>query len=129
MKFYLAGRYSRRKELLGYAQQLRDLGHVVTSRWLDGTHEALDSCASQDDRSFWAEDDLNDINNADIFLAFTESDSSGRGGRHFEAGFAAATGKLIVCFGPEEGNIFYAFFPRFEDFWEAVDYALSEMGG
>lgn len=124
MKFYIAGRYSRRKELLGYAQKLRDHGHIVTSRWLDGTHEALDSCGSKNDHLAWAGEDLNDIAQADIFLAFTESGGSGRGGRHFEAGFALALGKLIVCFGPKEQTIFYAPHPRFDDFWEAVAYAL-----
>ena len=36
MKIYLAARYSRIEELNVYAQELRDMGYEVTSRWLLG---------------------------------------------------------------------------------------------
>lgn len=34
MRIYLAARYSRREELLGYRDDLHAAGHVVTARWV-----------------------------------------------------------------------------------------------
>jgi len=39
MNIYLAARYSRRLELCGYRQQLRELGHAVDAVWLNGEHQ------------------------------------------------------------------------------------------
>ena len=85
MKVYLAARYSRREELCGYREQLVAMGHEVTSRWLNGEHQALDeelvtrpSLAMR-----FALDDLEDIEASRMLVAFTESPRTGatRGGR------------------------------------------------
>lgn len=125
MDIYLAGRYSRREELAGYAAELREAGHTVTSRWLDGNHqisrdgkpigddgEALiegndDSPEAVQMRWDFAAEDLEDIDGADMLIAFTEpprSDAS-RGGRHVEMGYAIGTGKIILVVGYRE-NLF-----------------------
>lgn len=96
--FYLAARYSRREELLGYAEQLRELGHEVTSRWLEGQHQAdeLEIAAAghvhevpEVARRF-AEEDVEDVTFADVVIAFSEPprSSASRGGRHVEFGMA-----------------------------------------
>jgi len=41
VKVYLAARYSRGPELVGYRSELRAAGHVVTSRWLNGPGSPL----------------------------------------------------------------------------------------
>jgi hypothetical protein len=41
-RVYLAARYSRREELCRYADDLRAIGHTITSRWLDGNHQVDD---------------------------------------------------------------------------------------
>lgn len=109
LKLYLAGRYGRRLELRAYAEQLRAIGHTVTSRWLDCEHEAFDDAPTREQMLDWAEDDTSDINDADVFVAFTEAPDSqyGRGGRHVEFGYALAMGKYTVRIGPVE-NIFLA---------------------
>jgi hypothetical protein len=43
MNIYLAARYSRRLELCGYREQLRAMGHVVDTVWLNGEHQISDT--------------------------------------------------------------------------------------
>ena len=96
--FYLAARYSRREALVGYADLLRELCHEVTSRWLEGQHQAdeLEIAAAghvhevpEVARRF-AEEDVEDVTFADVVVAFSEPprSSSSRGGRHVEFGMA-----------------------------------------
>lgn len=96
--FYLAARYSRRLELVEYAEQLRKLGHQVTARWLEGQHQAdtleVDHGGEvhhvpEVARRF-AEEDVADVIFADTVIAFSEPprSSASRGGRHVEFGLA-----------------------------------------
>lgn len=112
MKVYLAARYSRRRELAGYAEELADLGIEVTSRWLTGQHETPPEGVpidSPEHLAWCADDDLTDIGIADVLVAFTEPEGSvagrGRGGRHFEMGYAAASEKHVLIVGHRE-NVF-----------------------
>lgn len=111
-KVYLAARYSRRAELLGYVTELARRGFHVTSRWLAGDHQAPDAtedAAAMNLKVKWAQEDLQDIEEADILIAFTEKPRSDatRGGRHVELGYALAAGKAVVVIGPIE-NVFCA---------------------
>jgi hypothetical protein len=110
MRFYLAGRYGRRSELDEYAALLKHLGHTVTSRWLDGVHEAKDAAATDEEKMLWALDDMVDIQRADWLVHFCEPDShahgASRGGRHVEFGIALAQKKNIAIVGKPE-NIFH----------------------
>lgn len=111
MKIYLAARYSRRLELCGYADQLRELGHEVTSRWLDGhdqiPDEGLSPEAAPELRIRFAQEDWADLRRADMCIAFTEPPRStaSRGGRHVELGAALAWGKWVIVVGHRE-NVF-----------------------
>src|SRR5689334_6788265 len=115
MKIYLAARYSRREELCGYRTQLEALGHTVTSRWLNGSHQISDAGKpigdhgealvedGSDDRAaalrqHFAQEDFDDVRSADTLIAFTEVPRSGhsRGGRHVEFGAALALDKKII---------------------------------
>ncbi len=92
---YLAGRYSRREELCGYAKDLGERGHEVRARWLKGQHQAHDLTNADGiptlDAQEFAIDDLEDIAGADFLIAFTEEPrtEATRGGRHWEVGFAS----------------------------------------
>lgn len=113
MKAYLAARYSRRAELCHYRDWLTVAGWEVTSRWLDGQHQADfpdgDSTdpAHTEERAGWASDDLVDIDRAQVVVVFTEpaDTDARRGGRHVELGYALAKRKTILTVGPLE-NIF-----------------------
>ena len=101
MRIYLAGKYSRRLELLAYAERLEALGHTVTSRWLRFAGEAVDrDLAKPANRQFaaaFAHGDIDDLRAADLFIAFTEEPyaEASRGGRHVEASMALALHKLV----------------------------------
>jgi len=98
MRIYLAARYSRHEEMQGVRDVLQALGHTVTSRWIEApegrygrgsfTREQLDEdpeyCRAV------AERDIADIEAADTFIAFTEADGGGKGGRHAELGYVLA---------------------------------------
>jgi hypothetical protein len=113
MRVYLASRFGRRYELRKYRQDLEDLGHIVTSRWLDASGEdpeALGLCAQED---------LIDIVTADIIVNFTEEPrGDSRGGRHCEFGIGLALNKQLVIIGPREHA--FHFLPQVEcyDSWD-----------
>ena len=116
-KIYLAGRYGRRAELAKYAETLHKMGNKITASWLDGTHEAHDENPTSFEKNQWAKEDIIDINNSNLFLAFTDN-SRGRGGRHFECGYAAGRKIPIYVIGETEDNIFYSNYQRFCNFVE-----------
>jgi nucleoside 2-deoxyribosyltransferase len=138
MRFYLAARYSRIDELNQYADDLRTLGHVVDVRWLLGQHQVHDGALEVENASddmpdvarLFAQDDLEDIRAADIFVAFTEAPRSNlntRGGRHAEHGYALALGKRMCVIGPRE-NVFYCVdeverYWSWDQFLDAVKYS------
>lgn len=112
MKFYLTARYSRREELCEYRKQLEAMGHSVTSRWLDGWHQIGDSGVSAEQsvalHTEFAKENLSDLKDADILLAFTEQPRTvlTRGGRHVDLGIALGSDMPVIVVGPRE-NIHY----------------------
>lgn len=114
MKLYLSGRYGRRIEIQTHAQELEVRGHEIVSRWIDGAHEAADAAPTPDEANRWADDDLTELEQAEVFVLFTECDAHlqrSRGGRFVELGYALARktfGPLmgVVLVGPREANIF-----------------------
>lgn len=128
MNIYLAACYSRRLELCGYREQLEALGHVVTSRWLNGKHQISDSgkpigdqgeaLVESDDnsssncaaalREIFACEDVNDVRDASMIVNFTEVPRSekNRGGRHVEMGIAIEKRMRLIVVGHRE-NIFH----------------------
>lgn len=112
MRIYLAARYSRRDELCRYRSDLEALGHHVTSRWLDGTHQlggdGLSVQAADAERERFALEDHDDVEAAEVVISFTESprSTSGCGGRHVEFGLAFALDKRCIIIGPRE-NVFH----------------------
>lgn len=111
MKIYLASRYIRREEMVGYAAELRVIGHEITSRWINGGHQIPHGLGHGVDVDFarrFANEDVEDIIAADCLIAFTETEGdgyTGRGGRHVEFGLGLAMYKEIVVVGYRE-NVF-----------------------
>lgn len=110
MNVYLASRYSRMQEVRRYALELIDLGHCITSRWVWGDREALDDDLMDNPELAQrvAEEDLADLDEADICILFSETPRtpSTRGGRHFEFGWAYGSGMACIVCGPAE-NVFH----------------------
>lgn len=108
VKVYLASQFGRQKELRGYRDELESADIRVTASWLD--EESSDSDSTKFAK--YAEHDLYDIEQCDVFVLFTGEPYFGtvkqiaRGGRHVEMGYAMAHNKTIVIVGPRE-NIFH----------------------
>jgi nucleoside 2-deoxyribosyltransferase len=105
LRLYLAARYSRRLELVEHRAELERHGHVVTSRWLEGNHQAEnDQLHRGADAERFAREDLDDLHRARALVAFSEEPrtTTSRGGRHVEFGFALALGLPVLVVGPRE---------------------------
>jgi crossover junction endodeoxyribonuclease RuvC len=129
MKLYLAARYSRREELLEYAAQLEVAGLEVTSRWLKGGHQVTEQ-QLLDDKALgerFASEDWDDLEKADVMIAFTEEPRSApnRGGRHVELGLALALDMVVFVVGPRE-NVFHALADAEFSSWHDCFLALVE---
>lgn len=131
MKIYLAARYSRREELCQYREALKSLGHEVTSRWLNGNHQAendeLDKGAAAE---LFASEDLDDVIESQLVISFTETPrtTQSRGGRHVEFGVAIGRGIPVWVVGPRE-NVFHCLghVDQF-DSWDKAFTAIESQG-
>ena len=107
VKIYLMARYSRHPEMQAVAWRLRHMGHVVTSRWIWGEHQASDAAIGTGTLGAFEQrlacEDIEDLHAAALCVGFSEPLRSGsRGGRHVELGMALALGKSIVVVGGHE---------------------------
>ena len=139
MRYYIAGRYDRREELCGYADELRALGHTVDCRWLLGLHQVHQNAEKIDVESHpehgitldarpFAQDDYEDVKASEAIILFSEPPEaySKRGGRHVEFGMALAWGKCLIVIGRRE-NVFHCL-PQVEryDSWEVFKALLIQ---
>ena len=116
-------------ELRGYAEEIRKINPelVVNSRWLKGDHvlEVGSSLTVDEQNCRFAEEDVEDVTNADMLVMFScDPKTPGRGGRHVEFGIAVALGIPIAVVGPKE-NVFHDLpevkqFDSFEEFKEIL---------
>lgn len=132
MRFYLAARYSRRAEMLGYAAVLELYGHEVVSTWIDGHHETrpgIDADATDEERRVWATEDVFDVKRSDVVVSFTDQER-GRGGRHVEFGLGLAWKKRLVLIGPYREHIFHCLYgvERFATWEEFLTHLLAKRG-
>lgn len=125
MIVYLAARYGRIEEMRQYREELRALGVVVFSRWIDGGLDDNEANATTAERVMWAQENLADLRDVDAIITFTEPEGApgaSRGGRHVEFGYALALRRLrierrppqIYVVGPPE-NIYHSL-PGVDDF-------------
>jgi hypothetical protein len=125
MNVYLAANYERRLEVSGYAKQLREDGHIVTSRWLTGEGEkhTTPRCAEQD---------LGDLILAECLVNFTTGEPS-HGGRQVAFGFGIALDHRLVLVGPRE-HVFHHLqgveqYNTFEEARQVLKHALPPPKG
>lgn len=120
MKVYLAARYGSQPAMREIAGQMKQCGITVTSRWIWGDYEYLPPFRC-------AQDDLEDVEEADVLLAFSprEGFNSGSGGRHVELGYALALHKRVLLVGERE-NVFHSMVPAVATAEEAIGW-LTEL--
>jgi hypothetical protein len=116
MRYYFAGAYARRAELVGRAMELEMgvAGAFVTSSWLANDETPADAGFSAGDlvgdrvAEAWsfAHEDLADLAESQVIVSFTGQGE--RGGRHVEHGYAMAFRELshplfrLIVVGPRE---------------------------
>lgn len=152
-KVYLAARYSRIDELNGYKADLEALGYQVPARWLLGEHRMIDGQPGPQNEGF-AKDDWRDIEQASVFVAFTEDPrtAASRGGRHVEFGIALTLREIrsrtlatppdaglvpdpdlpwpeIHVVGPKENVFYYLAACQHHESWGDALLALYPPGG
>lgn len=139
MRIYLAAKYSRRAELIGYARRLAKIGHEVKARWLSEDHDLPPGGDPATGLRF-AEDDIEDCSLADCVISFTEEPGNpragrNRGGRHVEFGIALSLrrfsgfegdGPRLIVVGWRENVFHYA--PEVE-YFKSFDAALKALRG
>ena len=127
MRIYLAAAFSRRAELSAYAAELRALGHTITSRWHEGErHQASEEELLGSDQTTairLASEDWDDLERAELLIAFTDGQQHRHGARHAE--FGLALGLHMVCWivGPRE-HVFHALADRQFASWQEAKAAL-----
>lgn len=84
MKIYLASAWSRREEMQGIAENLKLMGHEITSRWLvnekdsstfpaDGKASQIDNDAREAKHTVNALHDVEDVLTADAIVRFSDA--------------------------------------------------------
>lgn len=128
MRFYLSARFKRQEEMREVRDALVDLGHKVTSRWIDADYGNNSDLlrSRQDVREQAAVENTEDIADADVVLVFTGSGR--RGGANVEYGIAIGINKLCIIIGEPE-NTFH-WLPSVDRYATIEDYleTLEESG-
>jgi len=131
LNLYLASRYSRRDAIISYAEVLMGYGFNITSRWIRGYHQASnEQLYPGSDAEQFARDDLNDIEDADELILFTDPPRTGhpsRGGQFVEFGYALGRGIPVTIVG-KRANVFCCLenILQFETFGELLAHLESE---
>jgi len=107
MQVYLASKYHEHPRMREFRTILQEHGIDVTSRWIEGEHEAKEGRDDHDLHAQFAREDLEDIDAADAVVMYQPKDihGQGRGGRHVEFGYAFARAIPIIIIGDRE-NVF-----------------------
>lgn len=83
--------------------QIEKLGHQITSRWITDDAHNFD-----ENSSFSAKADLEDIDKADAILLFVDQFSERPGkGKYVELGYAIGMNKKCFLYGVDDSCVFY----------------------
>ena len=102
-RVYISGSFQELEDLQEFANFLRAYGYNVTSSWMYEP-EALPDLEWV--RRARANEDVEDIRRADVFVMSSEMDTH-NGGRHTELGIAIAERKSIHVYGPRPNTFMY----------------------
>ncbi len=124
---YLAAAYEKYEELQLIAKRLESFGHTITSRWISGKEASLDVLITDgtingDVAAELAFKDMEDISFSDTFVMLA---GGGRGGRHWEAGFAYYLCAETIIVGGRE-HLFH-YLPNVKMF-RTVEQAMEYLG-
>lgn len=109
MRVYIAASSGDIERVKWAMEALRYRGHVVTHDWVaevEKNGEGNPAQATPYQRECWAQDDLEGIDNCDVFWLLMPDDPSFGAG--WESGYAYSEGKRMVVSGAFEKSIFPA---------------------
>ena len=118
MNIYLAGRFSAGPRLRVIRRQLEDLGHVVTSTWLDEPSSLSFEKLTDKQRREFAARDLFDVGRSQV-LVLDLLLAPSRGGCEVEFGFALSSPRYKTTYivgAPR--NIFHFLVAKTFETWE-----------
>lgn len=103
---YIASRFDRKTEMAERAVELRAAGWEIVSSWHDRDNDLPFNQLTDADRATVAEEDADDLGDAQVLLVFT-SDPPGTGGHLVELGgvLLGNADKRVVVVGPRV-NVF-----------------------
>lgn len=106
MKLYLACSWDKKAEVKLIADELRSLGYEITSTWTeepDGPRDTFGDYTPEYLAEI-AKRNINELDACDTLILFALNPKVPHygGGRHFEFGYACATGKSLILVGPCE---------------------------
>jgi hypothetical protein len=124
-KVYLAATFDRGPEMCGYADELKRMGHEVTSRWMKGHHTIVAGEDRHNNRM--AMEDVEDVKAADVLVVFADPPgalSTSLGGRQVETGIALDNCDRIILVGGRENIFHYLYKVEVFETWEEVKKAV-----
>jgi len=125
VRIYLAGPWVRRPEVREVAKRLEAAGHILTSRWLyeheGNPNDASGLTSPEAYIRLQAEEDVNDVLDADVFIVLNLEKSEGKA---FEMGIAYMTGRPIISVG-KRFNIFCSLGTQVDTVDEAIAHLAS----
>lgn len=125
LRVYIAGRMTHRNLLLKWRKRVQAAGFLCVCLWMDTEEDtAKDEMLDRVAAAKCAQDDLDDLDKADIFIL--DLQGTGGGGRFFEYGVAYNRGLTICTVGLFPASVFEALVPNFQT-WPEVMGWLEEI--
>jgi nucleoside 2-deoxyribosyltransferase len=109
-KVFIAGWFEARGVMTELASLLTDEGFTVTSRWINTPKGVSDFYGLHENTiRIHAAKDIEDLNAANLVILVNPKrhHGKGRGGRHWEVGYAYGRGKPIIIVGEPENLYHY----------------------
>lgn len=118
MNIYIAGKFTAWERLRGHRDNLRSLGHQVSSEWMNNG-EASNGTSLSPQSGVNMVEALRDIREVKLCetLIIDTIDESNTGGREVELGMAMEAEKQIIVIGPRR-NVFHFIAHHHFDIWE-----------
>lgn len=105
MRIMISAPYELRPVMEAFGRNLEHKGHIVTSRWITGAHEAPDDIYLPT----YSMEDEQDVRSANVLLFYAghgPRKRKVRGGAHTEVGMALAQRKTVLIVGARQ-NVFH----------------------
>lgn len=130
MKIYLASRWAQRLSLNPIRTHIQNIGHIVTSRWLDEPTDKYGTGLYSPEKA--ATQDLEDIDAADTLILWHEIELPIKalyGGMFVELGYALAKWKTVWVVDTTPSHSVFLALPRVQHFkdWPEVFQQLERL--